>query len=398
MFGSRLYVDSNGFKSHWYCKKSLHDHAVWINEEYFVPPLINCLAEYLSSEWDPVNKRITNRTNVQVHVDFFGDEKSIAYVDTGVLWHHFIPDMANVFKRLHKEGYVNKKNLFAAPYDWRLNPHAMDYFYPKLRELIENAYNLNGQQKVAIFSYSAGGLATYTFLTKFVDQEWKDKYIDRVVFGDASIGGSMEAFEVMYTQEFSILPKLYQTESFKKFLHSTPTLFSHLPSSKINTEPVIYGPNGQKFYASEVPELMVKLGKLPEEYVPILYAANPVINMDFPDPGVNSYFIYNCPLNTLKAVQIDDWSTNKYTPIYSKGDGTIIEDALKFGCSKWKSENHATVCHDLNIADDKYSHLYLLTKPEFIELAISTINENDWIVKGTHNITGPTKSTWNNIK
>lgn len=61
-----------------------------------------------------------------------------------------------------------------------------------LKQLVEKAYNKNNR-KVHIVGHSMGCSFTYQFLTRYVSQEWKDKYIASIILTSPPLGGSLEA-------------------------------------------------------------------------------------------------------------------------------------------------------------------------------------------------------------
>jgi hypothetical protein len=50
--------------------------------------------------------------------------------------------------------------------------------YPKLKALVEQAYDTAGGTPVVFMSISYGGPFGNAFLTDFVDEAWKAKYIE----------------------------------------------------------------------------------------------------------------------------------------------------------------------------------------------------------------------------
>ena len=68
-------------------------------------------------------------------------------------------------------------------------------YFDALKNLIEQTYELNGQQKVILIVHSLGGLMTLAMLHK-QDQKWKDKYIKLVVSLAGAWGGSTKAIKV----------------------------------------------------------------------------------------------------------------------------------------------------------------------------------------------------------
>jgi hypothetical protein len=222
LLGTELHGTASGLNTYWYCPSSFGDTVLWANEEILLPPFINCFADYLASDWDYARNTVTNRTNVTVYVDDFGGTSSISYIDSGIAGIQIIPVLGLLIDYFKAQGYAEKVDLFGAPYDWRHAPLYLDYFYVRLRQLIETAYVQNNNQKVAIYCYSAGGMSIHHFLTKEVSQAWKDQYIDRVVFASSSMGGSMSATQVTWLGRYTFIPDALMSDSLHRFFTQSP--------------------------------------------------------------------------------------------------------------------------------------------------------------------------------
>lgn len=102
---------------------------------------------------------------------------------------------ATLIKALKETGYTVGKNLFGAPYDWRLStPHTISTLNitSNLKALVELAYGLNNR-KVHLLGHSMGTAVIYEFLTRHVTPEWKEKYIASYIPTSPPLGGSFEA-------------------------------------------------------------------------------------------------------------------------------------------------------------------------------------------------------------
>lgn len=82
-------------------------------------------------------------------------------------------DIADVFEQV---GWETGKNLFGAPFDWRLPSTAQEEFFSSLKQLVERASVTNGGKKVALWAFSFGPQFTLSFLHR-MEQAWKDQYI-----------------------------------------------------------------------------------------------------------------------------------------------------------------------------------------------------------------------------
>ena len=80
----------------------------------------------------------------------------------------------DIVNALQAEGYTVGTDLFAMPFDFRRGPKQfMEFDYPRLQSLIENASAANGGARVVLCSISMGGSFGHLFLTRFVDAAWK---------------------------------------------------------------------------------------------------------------------------------------------------------------------------------------------------------------------------------
>lgn len=64
-----------------------------------------------------------------------------------------------------------------------------------MKQLVEDTYELGGQQRVTLLVHSMGGPMSLVFLQKQSD-EWKDTYIERVISLAGAWAGSAKAIKV----------------------------------------------------------------------------------------------------------------------------------------------------------------------------------------------------------
>jgi hypothetical protein len=301
-----------------------------------------------------------------------------------------IPDFAFVLDEFQDNGYVVGKDLFGAPFDWRHAPLYIDFFYQQFKDLIEHAYATNDNTPVALFAYSAGAMVTHRFLTQFVDQAWKDKHINRVVWGSASFGGSMSATKIAWDQKYDFIPDVFMSDSLHRFFTQTPVLFAHFPNWNVTPDQVVLrGPDGKELTAKDVPQFLSDRGKLTQVGQLETEQAHAVFTDPLEFPGVDSYFLFNSGIPTLQTIQWNTSYDDPYTLIDGSGDTTLLRDTLYFGCNTWPSDagNKTIVCHDFDIDDMAYSHMFILAEQDFIDAVWQAMTSDQWIVGGQHNIT-----------
>jgi len=402
MFGSVLYGNIHNLKTHWYCKSSLTNEWLWATERYILPPVINCLAEYITIAVNETTGKPESRPEAEIYTIDFGGDQAIRYLDPGLFDHHLIPILSDTLDRFVSGGYEIRVDMFGAPYDWRLNPVNLDQYWIDLKGLIETAYSQNDNTPVALFGYSAGNYAMQQFLTLKVDKDWKAKYVNRAIMCAASFAGSFEAVTSTWLGKLPFMPAPYRTKDIDQMALSMPTLYAHLPNTYIfGDRNIIVGPDGEGYKAKDLYDLYTSHGKIPEEYIPIYKGALPMLNNDISDIEVDTYFIFNTGLDTIEGISFPDGWDKNYKESYGKGDTTINSIGLYYGCDTWKSE-HVRVCHDLNTTDKGYDHIGMVHKKDVVELIFEAATTDEWnspkVAKKTHYVTGHDSSVWAKLK
>jgi hypothetical protein len=337
-----------------------------------------------------------------VFVKDWGGTSAFEWIDTGILGLHLIPVFAGIIEHFTKAGYVDKKTVFGAPYDWRMNPVYISSFMASLKSLVETIYMQSGGAKVALFGYSAGGYALQYFLTRAVEQPWKDKYVDRAVFGSPSLGGSVAALRAAWDHKYDALPEFLEGPSLSKLIMATPCLYGHLPNWRVFADsPVIVGPDGTNYSAKELPRLLEDHGKLPEIGKKIIAdAAGPILNDNLDPPGVDTYLLYNTRVNTTRILQFWQGWNGTYRTVWGGGDGTVSKEGMEYTCEKWKkrARGKTVVCHDLDSPSNDFDHYGMLKQKAFIELVWEAMTSDDWLVGGGRSVSGTDAGGWVNLK
>ena len=382
-----LYGTAKKFKTHWYCKSNFENTQLWAHQDFLIPPLINCLAEYLTCEFNETIQKPDSRENIKIFSNDFGGDKSIRFINK-FFGYKFGPVFDKLFNTFINNGYKVKENIFGAPYDWRLNPITMDTYFFDLKNLIENAYKINNNVKVIIYSMSAGTMALHEFLTKYVTQDWKDKYISGVIFHAPSFSGAFNAFQSLWIGNIEAIPAFLDSEEMKNMIRSFPTVSAHLFKTSIYDDDIIvYGPNGETYKSIDLPELLINQNKISSNLTKIFKISSKYSKSSLLDPGVPSYFLFNTALNTPKTFIFDQGWDKEYQTIYGKGDSTILEKGLKYPCEKWNS-NKGIVCQDIKIDDQQYNHGNQLQSQKIIDLLFKIIQSETWIKPGRKLIEG----------
>lgn len=106
--------------------------------------------------------------------------------------------MASLVDSLEQLGYIDGKNLFGAPYDFRYGLAAPGHssqvgskFLNDLKNLIEKASNSNGGKPVILVSHSLGGLFVLELLNRN-PSSWRKKFIKHFIALSTPWGGTID--------------------------------------------------------------------------------------------------------------------------------------------------------------------------------------------------------------
>ncbi|KAK2960047.1 putative Phosphatidylcholine-sterol acyltransferase [Blattamonas nauphoetae] len=169
---------------------------LWIDTLRTLPLVIRGWMKDIKPTFNATAMTYQSASHVDVRVKDFGGLQGVNYLDSrlGKLTQAYNP----LTKALIEAGYVERKDLYAAPYDWRLVNvfgHAATAYYEDLKKLVETAFRANNNKKVVLCGHSAGGIVAHRFVTSgVVNQTWIDTYIFAVITSGAPFGGAPMAF------------------------------------------------------------------------------------------------------------------------------------------------------------------------------------------------------------
>lgn len=172
--------------------------------------------------YDNVTRTTSNTPGVEIRIPGFGQSEVVEWLDPSItrsLAGAYFKDIANV---LVKNGYVRNVTLRGAPFDFRKAPskcsmemaskyqsnirniHVNSFhiyldenqqWFVDMKQLVEETYDLGGQQRITLLVHSMGGPMSLVFLQKQT-QAWKDKYIARIISLAGAWAGSAKAIKV----------------------------------------------------------------------------------------------------------------------------------------------------------------------------------------------------------
>ncbi|KAK8892146.1 hypothetical protein M9Y10_029369 [Tritrichomonas musculus] len=377
-FRSRLHVTSSR-RAGWYCPKFANDTFVFINMKYFIPPFLNCFLDWMTVDYNETTNSQQSREGVDVHPEDFGGISDVTVTGPYFL-RYFFSYMWRMVNKFIEYGYVPKKDLFAAPYDWRFGADMPESYYNSLRELIEKAYKLNNNTKVAIVAHSLGSQLAHIFLTEKTTPEWRKQYINSTTLIAPSWSGSGTSINTLLRIE-SALVQFFRPRGVTEFTCTLGTLHIHMPHSLAyaNTT-LIIDPDGNEYKAPQLVDFLVKNKKLTERQLKIA-EKNYFYTRRYPKPlDVPTNILFNSGIKTTLGMKLASWR-GFGSAITQKGDGLVGSAVIEWVIKNWKM-NETFQYHDMNSSYRKFKHKNLLSAPECLEIVCNWLMLNKTVGKG----------------
>ena len=199
-------------------------------------------------------------------------------------------------------------------------------YYDRLKQLVEDMYENNGQQGVTIMGHSMGGPVAHYFLTNFppVTQEWKDKYVHAFVPIASSWGGSNQALQLQISginfHGLNIPTLMVPVTS------TFGSIAWMLPSTHVwGDTTIVYTPT-RNYTANDFQQLFSDVGY---ENGYDMYESVSLLSGNFPAPNVNTYcFTSNGTETPERFIYDEDFVGSdplkmEPTIIFGDGDGTV---------------------------------------------------------------------------
>jgi hypothetical protein len=247
----------------------------------------------------------------------------------------------NMVENLNKlAGYEVGKTIFGATFDWR--PDGLGYLkdgsYAKLKNLIEQAFALNNGTRVHLLGHSGGAPYGHFFLTRYVSQQWKDKYIKTFITMGAPWLGSPTASAFFANFEAVVrgpkLPKII-IDTYRALGLSTGLLVSFLPAEKYSSNDVVISTTKRNYTGAQSMDLLRDTNATQAMAI----RKNNVNNYNtIPAPQTELHCLYGYGFDTAQTYVFagPDFSTLK-TVINTTGDDVVTMKSLSF-CTTFKTQ------------------------------------------------------------
>lgn len=221
-------------------------------------------------------------------------------------------------------------------------------YYDRVKQLVEDMYEDNGQQRVTIVGHSLGGPVSLYFLSGYpsVTQEWKDKYIHAFVPIAASWAGANQALELQVSGiNFHGLNIPTLMVPVTRTFGSVAWM---LPSTSIWGDTTIVSTPSRNYTANDFEQLFCDVGY--EDGYDMYESVSQLFGETFPAPNVNTYCFYSTGTATPESFIYDedfkgDSESSLHmqpTAVYGDGDGTVNSQSNDV-CLQWEDMR----CHYL---------------------------------------------------
>ncbi|XP_017889176.1 group XV phospholipase A2-like [Ceratina calcarata] len=337
---------------HYLCEKiSTEYFNIWLNLELLVPVVIDCWIDNMKLNYDNVTRTTKNQDGVDIRIPGWGDPLVVEYLDPSKASPgSYFKDIANML--VDQIGYVRNNSLRGAPYDFRKGPNENEELFKKLKDLVEETYNMNKQTPVTLLAHSMGGPMTLIFLQR-QSPTWKDKYINCLITLAGVWGGSVKALKVFAIGD-DLGAYLLRQSTLKDEQITSPSLGWLLPSKLFWKDTEVLVQTAEKNYTlSTLRDYLIDIN-VPNGWE--FRKDNEKYQLDFTAPGVEVHCLYGAGIDTVQRLYYKPGTSIEGIPqlIPGDGDGTVnlrSLEACKYWQGKQKQKVYSQVFPGLNHMD-----------------------------------------------
>lgn len=378
LLGSRLQARySKTYKVNIFCTKQQADWSdMWLSLRLMLPLAVDCWLDNVRLEFDPSTGFTRAPKGVEARVPDFGSVESVRHLDlkSPKVTSYFNP----LIERYEQMGYVPGRNLFAAPYDFRLAPQQLEAnYFVDLKELIEQAASqftpsTNTNRGTTLVCHSMGCTHLLVFLRK-QSAAWRQSKVRKVIALSSPWAGTAKALKALVVGDQLDLP-LVSEAKMRKLARTYPSIAYLLPHKEVfglpNKDKVDFGGptlvqvGAKKQYkVNEMEQLLKDIGldqqlRWFQETSSLIKPLEPLA-----DVQVDCIHSLNIPTpETLIFRNTSDFPDGNYELVNGQGDGTVNQQSLLV-CADWAKKLPDKVRHKVIM---NTNHLGLLSHPQLL--------------------------------
>ena len=216
-----------------------------------------------------------------------------------------------------------------------------------MKNLIEEMYEENDQQKVTVVVHSMGGPVTLNLLNNVTTQEWKDKYINTFIpLAGAWSGGNSG----LLTKISAMLvgPGAEYLEDFRTSFQTMESLTWLIPNPLVWKDRVLVTTTNHNYSANEYEQLFDSINRQ-TDYNEIKQAFRNNGNLSAPNVSVHCFYGIGTP--TVEIINYGSGLPTSYDSV-TYGDGDAAVNLLSSQvCEQWSNQEapfHVTIFENIN--------------------------------------------------
>mmetsp|Transcript_54691 Transcript_54691/g.97575 ORF Transcript_54691/g.97575 Transcript_54691/m.97575 type:complete len:424 (+) Transcript_54691:47-1318(+) len=266
--GSALEVrEKEAHMPHIFCKGDTQGGwmKVWVEPRQVLPKEIDCLTARLTLTYDAANDSYSNLPGVELRALGFGNGTADGKSSKDILYKYEFGPMIDHLSAVL--GYELGRDLFIAPYDWRLagdaHAHASNGvggFYSQLKELLETSVSSSGL-KAVVLSHSLGCPTTLYFFHKYVSEAWREEHIaDWLALSGPWMGGATQVSAYLGGWTLGMPSWLVPHDYVKKVQVNASSGVWLTPHPKAFGDKIVASTPSRNYTAEDIPELISRVG------------------------------------------------------------------------------------------------------------------------------------------
>ena len=360
---------------HYFCDKKTDEYFnLWLNLALLVPFVIDCWVDNMKLIYDNTTRTTYNSQGVETQVPGLGNTTSIEFVDPSR-----VPVSGyfnNMVQQLVDFGYERGVSIRGAPYDFRKAPslsssisftkidHSyfvlsdeLHQYYFEVEALVQDTYEINGEQKVILLCHSMG-CPTILYFLNHQSQQWKNTYIKSLISLAAPWAGAVKSLKAFASGDnfgVIVVPSLTIRQDERTF----PSLAYLLPSDKLWSGDEVLMQSSLRNYTSHNYRSFFEDINYMVGYNMWLDVRN--LTYDLTPPGVEVHCLHGHGIDTMHKLVYNKGKFPDSQPNvdYGDGDGTVNLKSLQ-ACLQWRGKQTQNVFYKNFTKSD---HIFIMSDP-----------------------------------